>query len=540
MLDRIVRRIMGDVTLEIHPPDIVVKGRRRVEAIRYLIGREANYGLKDLDIAGYRNMLDKYTILLNRLPPGSELKIVKMRVDVSRVIARLANEILNLKATIDVVAEEHVKRRAEAKLRILEQFYDEILSGKPIDRIILIVKLHGEGGSYEEVKHLLDSLEPLITPLVESLAGIRLERPGRQELLNIVKYELGLTRREPAKPILVETGKLSSLLPLPPRKKPELESSRETLPIGVELETGWPVLLPIDLLNKHLIIIGPTGRGKTTLLATIMHGLLSIGNTIVAAIDFKGDLAEMTATPLVNIRRPEQDPVNILIPPPEVSRIDWIISVTDVLSSTLNYQPETITSILSDYVGKRIDSKMVVSDPRLAPLAPLLSLLVGEADYRGLITSLEQNTLYDLSGKGTAYQNTYAGILVHLFKHRMLHENHEGLRLLVIDEAWRITRLRGLLEIVKEGRSRNVGVILAVQNPADIPQEILENANTIIMFGSPNEKYLKQAVEILGVKRTVASKLKYLGVGEAIMINALDPHPIIVGVKPLNRKTILK
>jgi hypothetical protein len=71
MLDRIVRRIMGDVTLEIHPPDIVVKGRRRVEAIRYLIGREANYGLKDLDIAGYRNMLDKYTILLNRLPPGS-------------------------------------------------------------------------------------------------------------------------------------------------------------------------------------------------------------------------------------------------------------------------------------------------------------------------------------------------------------------------------------------------------------------------------------------------------------------------------------
>jgi type IV secretory pathway TraG/TraD family ATPase VirD4 len=63
------------------------------------------------------------------------------------------------------------------------------------------------------------------------------------------------------------------------------------LDIGRQRDRG-PIGLPGDALNRHAVIIGPAGSGKTVgLLLPWMHAALTIGWSVVA-LDVKGDLRE--------------------------------------------------------------------------------------------------------------------------------------------------------------------------------------------------------------------------------------------------------
>ena len=73
--------------------------------------------------------------------------------------------------------------------------------------------------------------------------------------------------------------------------------------------------------------------------------------------------------------------------------------------------------------------------------------------------------------------------------------------------------------------------MIATQNPNDIPREVIENTHTLIMFGSPNEDYIRDAKRFLGLSSNILNKLYYLGIGEALIFNALDPHPIILKIR---------
>ncbi len=531
MIRRILDKIIGDARIEVKPPDIIVWRRNNVYVTRYLIGREADTGLYDLDEASYRSLVDKYAVIINRLPPGSEIKIVKVRTDLGRIVSRITNEILNLKATIETVEEEHVKRKAEARLKILEKLYEDILRGKPIDRILFVVKIHSLRNNLADALEELDLLASTVKTLVRSMLGLELREPGRRELMNILKYELGLTSEPGGKQILVNTGVPARLLPLPVRKKPLYEKYDKAIPIGIEIETGWPVLLPVELLNRHVALIGPTGKGKTTLLALIIESLTSLDETNTVVIDFKGDLAKIINRDLIDVVYPSIYPFNILVEPPGMSRVDWLLAVTDTLHNVLGYDREKTSILLGKKMGKPLGSpEQVIIDRELSFFTPIVEFLTSNPRYSELINYFSRNVLFDLGGSSNVYRNTYGGLLIHMYKHYATTKMNDKLKLLIIDEAWRVSRLNGLLELVKEGRSRGVGVVLAVQNPSDLPREILENTHIIIMFGSQNEDYQKQAMKILGVKKSTASKLKYLGVGEAIMINTLDPHPVLIRV----------
>lgn len=535
---KILKTIFRDAEFELDPPDLIVSYGKNISIIRYLVGVEANYGLLELSDNELKNIIDKYSVILDRMPIGSEIKIVKMRSDLSKIITKISNEILNLKATIDVVEEEHVRKKAEAKLRIVEKLYETILSGKPINRIILVVKLRTTGQSLEELKQRLNTTAQIIKSFFYTTIGIKLEEPDRRELEKIIRYELGLTDKPPAKQIIVENRRISHLLPYPPRKKPSYEKSGESIPIGVEIETGWPVLLPLDILNKHLLVIGPTGRGKTTLLANIIESLLALEQALTTAIDFKGDLVQMVPTRLLNHVRPGDAPVNLCVKPEDIDSIDWLLMVSDVLDNVMGIPRDKVVSIITKFVdrGEPPSPEQIVRDRDLSILAPIMRLVAEKPLYDKIYRLFSENTLFDLSSTGTAFQNTYAGILINLYRsHAFKQSSTDKVRLLVVDEAWRITGLQGLLELIKEGRSRNIGVVLAVQNPTDLPVEMIENMHTIIVFGSPNEEYRSKLVKILGLQRQVMSKIKYLSVGEALMINALDPHPIIIRIRPPTR-----
>jgi DNA segregation ATPase FtsK/SpoIIIE-like protein len=68
----------------------------------------------------------------------------------------------------------------------------------------------------------------------------------------------------------------------------EVDPSR-AIPLGYELGTNRPIVVDIDVLNRHLLVIGSTGSGKTTFLARIIDEVIKKRPVSVLFQDHKGE-----------------------------------------------------------------------------------------------------------------------------------------------------------------------------------------------------------------------------------------------------------
>ncbi len=543
-IERVFEKLMGSGKIceyyDVKPPDLICKQGSRYIVVRYLIGEEVDYSLRELDLSKLKDLVSSFSELLELLPPRSEIKIIKKELDLNRLLSKISNELMNLRASIDVVEEPHIKKKAEIKLRILESLYENIVKGKPVYRLTFVVKIYSENTNLSSAISYVNTMSERLVVFLKSTLGINLKKASKKEVLEILRYEFGLKTIPDAKSIIIDNSRASTLLPIPKYKKPSFET-REGIPIGIDLETGWPVILPLDILNKHVVIIGPTGRGKTTLLATIIEGLISLSNIHVFSIDFKGDLANLINNIIEYQVTPFEFPINLLYVPPIFNTVEWSIAVADALSHVLGIDYDTIVNSISKAVINRekyVSVKNVLLDKDLAILSPLVELLTEKPRYEVFDKYIKGPTVFNLGGYGTAFQNVYGGIIIYLYNKFVSTKKDNQFRVLVIDEAWRISKLKVIEALAKEGRSRRIGLIMATQNPSDIPREVIENTHTLIMFGSPNEDYIRDAKRFLGLPNSVLNKLYYLGIGEALMFNALDPHPIILKVRcPVSMKT---
>jgi len=529
---RVFNKYIGaDYSVKIEAPDLIVVARDKTYVIRYLIGEEAEYGVEEIEQEKLARYVETYAGILDKLPEGSEIKVFKQNIDLNKVLSRISNEIMNLKASIDTVEEPHVKQRALVKLKILQSLYENILRGRSFSRITLVVKIRSWGRDINTVKQYLDTSASVLINAFRTELGIRVREARGEEIGNIIRYELGLSTKPSLKTIVLDNERIASILsPIPKHKKPVMESG-EGIPLGIDLETNWPVLLPLEVLRKHMVVIGPTGRGKSTFLASLVESLVSTTSVNVFGIDFKGDLCKLLDN-LVETVSPRDYPINILVKPDFYNNIDWSLAVSDVLSSVLGLNHEALVKVVAKiFSSMDRDLSKILLDPDLSILSPVIDLLMNKPDYGLIDRYMETPHLFNLDGYGTAFQNTYGGLLLHVVKKKLLSRSSSDLYLLIIDEAWRISGLKALQELVKEGRSRGVGVVLSTQNPSDLPREIFENAHILIMFGSVNEDYRKQAQRILGLPNHLLNKLAYLDIGEAILLNALDPHPVFLKIR---------
>ncbi len=519
--------------LTLEPPDIITHLPGKVLVKRVLICRNVEYALEDLSESSARTLIESYSALLKSLPAGVHIHVLKEELNTEKLLKKISNNILNTQVDLESTSDEVRRVRLQAKLSKLKSLYEALLKGRPFIKATLIITFTVSDSNLGKAKSLADYYESVIQDLFQKHFNLQLERATREEILKFMFEFFGLSKDISISPIIVETSRLAYFQPLIIDK---FTPTHEAVIIGFAKDSLHPVGLKSEELYYHLTVIGPTGRGKTTLLASIVEQTVTEDCARIYAVDFKGDLENYLAPGILMSIVPEKLPLHFLKPPPGISPIDWRSIVLDAVSHITSLPVDKISSALSA-LERASGPEQLLRSHSASLLLRFLEFIENNPDYNALEDVLKGNVVISLKNRGIVFQNTYASLFIGILRNTLLKESRDRGALVLIDDAWRVLKLRSIIEIVREGRSRRVGVIISTQNPEDIPVDVLENTTHFVIFGSRNREYVEKIRQLIGVSEEHAKMLFRFNVGEALYVNTLTRRvELIDTAKPVKLK----
>lgn len=100
--------------------------------------------------------------------------------------------------------------------------------------------------------------------------------------------------------------------------------------------------------------------------------------------------------------------------------------------------------------------------------------------------------------------------------------------LVVIDEAHRVSNFKAVDTMMREGRSKGLGVVLATQQPLDLGDVVGVNAQTKVCFGLPDATVAMMAARKMDPRNPrLAEQIRTLGVGEAFLSLRGEPPRLV-------------
>jgi len=529
VLEQLPISLPANFKIVIEPPDIIAYLPGKIVLKRVLVCRSVDYTLNDLSENSAKTLLETYAALLKSLPENVHVHIFKEEFNTESFLRKLTNDILNTQVDYENASDEVRRARLKAKLHKLKSIYEALLKGKPFIKSTLVFTFTISDTSLGKAKSLADYYETVILELFQKHYNMQLSRATRSEIVKYMLESLGLSRDLSINSTIVETSRLAHFQPLIVDK---LKPTSELVLIGFSRDSLHPVGLELREFYYHLAIIGPTGRGKTTLLASIIEQVLAETSTRVFAIDFKGDLESYLQPGIVDVIMPEKAPLHFLKPPAGVNYIDWRSIVLDAVSYVTSLSPDKISLALNT-LEKSSNLEQALKSQPASLLIHFLDFIDCNVDYKYLEELYRKSVVISLKNRGIVFQNTYASLFIGLLRSVLLRESSDHGVLIALDDAWRILKLRSIIEIVREGRSRKVGVVISTQTPEDIPVEILENISHFVIYGSRNSEYIEKVKNIVGLSEDYANMLFKLTVGEALYVNTITKRiEVINTAKP--------
>ncbi|AEM39503.1 hypothetical protein Pyrfu_1647 [Pyrolobus fumarii 1A] len=427
--------------------------------------------------------------------------VAKHSVDRSSALANLENSIMSLRVVLE---REPGNKNVERKLRILERMYESIMTGyQPVKAVIgIVVRGECRRSLYREAERIAREITKL---------GCKAKVMTGQEALKALLLPLsysGSRKITTSRQVVTSLyGALSNTL----------SSTREGIYLG-RRNDGVAFLLPLwsSSGSLHYVIVGPTGRGKTTLEAILAVRADAMGINVYS-VDPKGDLANYLSGFLRIVK----------------------LTIREVFESMLWLYREGVIDkrVVSEALAElNLDTIIDAAITAAEECKPLYRLVDGHLLSRLKRLGLSNVTcrrpswvssgvVYDVSGLPEALKSIGA-IVVSL---SALSRRSRGL--LLIDEAWRIGKLASLhvIRLYKEARSAGLSIVSATQDPDDLPQEIYNNSYGVILFGSNDEEYITRVVKRLGLSSEDGRKLRMLGVGE-VLVRLAGSRPELVEI----------
>ena len=299
------------------------------------------------------------------------------------------------------------------------------------------------------------------------------------------------------------------------------------------------------LQNGHTEIWGSSGMGKTQFAMSLLAQLAHHSGSHFGIADFKNDYSDDTGFPTVanaefldlwNVGAP-YNPLAL-----EDSSDRAITTAIIELRDAVDEATKSFTRMGVKQRGKLETALRVAYQtgqaerrwPTLLTLDDLLdtdlSAVLGDLTRHELFRSgeplgavINRNVVFGLStipGNGqTTVLATGFILSALLLKIQNLPPVPNTIRYVaVVDEAHRVSGFRAIQTMIREGRSKGLAVILATQQPLDLPDVVAANAQTKICFGLPDATVATMAARKLQPdNQRLAEQIRTLGVGEAFV-----------------------
>jgi hypothetical protein len=348
--------------------------------------------------------------------------------------------------------------------------------------------------------------------------------------------------------------------------------------VGYESRLFWKkrrkqiVLRPSREPNSHIVIVGMSGFGKSTLLKSMLYDISSCGVPAIL-FDAHDEHEAMVESLNGSVHDSSCSSINIFdIGAGSVSlRISELTNLFKTVYSLGYVQAMKLSQCLwymyrkSGARGK--ESTTLTRTPTIKELIGELDVFIGNSR-----TPSERNTLLHLKGRlslldSAAFSKGFVNIgdlrhginsfslgsmrseevrliyiselLRRLYQEMKGNEKEHGIGMyIVIDEAQFLISSSGsgssiISQLIGEGRKYGVGVILATHTASDLDRQIIANAATFISFYSREPSDVNYIANVLSGGMpdrafAIKSRLHQLRESEAIMISGRYRDPVLL------------
>lgn len=299
------------------------------------------------------------------------------------------------------------------------------------------------------------------------------------------------------------------------------------------------------LQNGHVEVWGSSGMGKTQFVMILLAQLAHGSGSRFGILDFKEDYSDATGFPAfagaeyVDLWRTGaaynplalEDDSSRAVTTAVIELRDAVDEATKTFTRMgVKQRGKLETALHAAYQAGRSEGRW----PTLLTLDDLLdadlSAVLGDLTRHELFRSgeplgavIDRNVVFGLSTIPGNGQTTVlaAGFILSalLLKVQTLPPVPNTIRYVaVIDEAHRVSGFRAIQTMIREGRSKGLSVILATQQPLDLPEVVAANAQTKICFGLPDATVATIAARKLQPDNPrLSEQIRTLGVGEAFV-----------------------
>lgn len=298
-----------------------------------------------------------------------------------------------------------------------------------------------------------------------------------------------------------------------------------------------------QLDNGHTEIWGASGSGKTQFTMSLLGQLAASSGVKFGIADFKNDYSDdfpaRTDAQFIDLWN-DGAPYNPLAlatdnPREVLSAAIELRDIVEVATQTFTRmgirQREKLKRALEETYAlgrqeQRWPTLQTLHDQLDQDLRGIIGDLTGTEIFKDgppLGDAIHRNVVFGLHG---IPGNGLATVLAAGFILSALHMKMQGepqvantiKYLAVVDEAHRVAAFKAVGSMLREGRSKGLAVLLATQQPGDLPDEVATNANTRICFRLPDATIAAAAARRLDQNNSgLADQIRLLESGEAFV-----------------------
>lgn len=528
--------------------DGIIKYDNKVKGV--LIVDDIPFDYRDMSDESLRNKIISFHKVLDVI---GDIDIVfkKQTIDKNNFLENLFLKAQNLRVIVEA---DPSNERAKNELEMIQFMIKKITEGESPFRYVIyfIINSSSEENAFASMQLLKKGLESI---------GIKSRLANKKEIENIFEEKLKI--RSQAFPTQIPFLTVFSL-----QKSPRFEFFEDGIYIGKEIGNGRAVFWNYNnMLNPHVLLIGPTGSGKTEFLISLGYKINTYSKIPIVYFDTKSDIKIRFKKYGIKFKllNPLVYGLGLLNLDKNVDLEAYISQLEEILSQSFRLDKYTssmlykvIKEVFSKYTTPSWDQileeieKLEVSYQVKTYLTKIISQVREyEGNYYGksIVDTIEDENIYIIDFSLIKSEEIRRLILLSVIMKIYNRYNiaDDILKIgLVIDEAWTILKESSeysiIIDLIKRGRGFGIMLLMATQNIIDLgglSEIYLQNIGLLVFMNNGDKKFWQEVSRFVNLTdKEIINELSFLGKGEALIRFITDPRPIVLQLDTLIRDSL--